>query len=99
MGFKIRENKLVRLLNYYFFPFSFPLIIFFILCWKWLHESPLWNVKNQKTEAAVKSLVAMRGPVYKVLIHFLTLVLMHFLTLGLIHFLALVLIHFVTSVL
>jgi hypothetical protein len=46
---------------------SFPLLIFFLLCWNWLYESPLWSVKNGKSGDAVKTLNAIRGPSYKVL--------------------------------
>lgn len=45
---------------------SFPLLIFFVLSWKWLYESPLWSVKKSKTADAVKNLSAIRGPNYNV---------------------------------
>jgi hypothetical protein len=52
---------------------SFPLLIFFVLCWKWLYESPLWSVKNSKSGDAIKTLTAIRGSNYKVIESFIAL--------------------------
>lgn len=45
---------------------AFPLIVFFALSWKWLYNSPSWYVKRNRTHDAIKVLVEIRGPRYRV---------------------------------